>query len=184
MDRLLEQYLEQVDRRLRPMAVSERADIVREIKSGMQELEAAGLAPRQITERLGQPRELAAAYLSDAIVKNPRFSWRRLGSVVAFYSLAGLGGMIVLPAASITAVTFMVCGAAVPAMGLMSLLASLAGIDAPWVLVQIGGWTAPPALAFPITAVTGFLLLLAGRGLWKATVGFVRMVGEKRRRLA
>ena len=184
MDRALENYLEQIDRRLRPMPASERVDIVREIKSELLELEAAGLTPEEITRRLGSPKDLAAAYLGDAIVKNPRFSWRRLGSVAAFYSLAGLGGMIVLPATSIMSVTFLVCGAVVPAVGLLSFLASLAGIEVPWVIMQIGSWTAPPVLAFPIAAVTGALLLLAGRALWKATVGFVKMVGEKRRKLA
>ena len=184
MDQALENYLEQIDRHLRPMPASERVDIVREIKSEMLELETAGLTPGEITKRLGFPKELAAAYLSDAIAKNPRFSWRRLGSVAAFYSLAGLGGMVVLPATSITAVTFLVCGAVVPAVGLLSFLAALAGIEVPWVMMQFGSWTAPPALAFPVSVVVGALLLLAGRGLWKATVGFVKMVGDKRRKLA
>lgn len=184
MEQQLERYLETVDRSLRPMPASERVDIVREIKSELLELEAQGLRPEEITSRLGTPRDLAAAYLSDAIVKNPRFSWKRLGSVAAFYSLAGLGGMIVLPAASITAAMFLLCGAVVPAAGLLSLLASLVGIDVPWVMLQFGSWTAPPLAAFPVSVVTGLLLLLAGRGLWKFTVGFVRMIGQKRRRLA
>lgn len=183
MDRALENYLEQIDRRLRPMPASERVDIVREIKSELLELEAAGLTQEKITKRLGSPKELAAAYLSDIIIKNPRFSWRRLGSVAAFYSLAGLGGMIVLPATSITAVTFLICGAVVPAVGLLSFLASLVGVEVPWVMMQFGSWTAPPALAFPVSVVVGMLLLLAGRGLWKATVGFVQMAREKRRGL-
>lgn len=184
MERQLESYLDTVDRCLRPMPASERVDIVREIKSELLELEAQGLRPEEITARLGAPKELAAAYLSDAITKNPKFSWKRLGSVIAFYSLAGLGGMIVLPAASITAVTFMVGGAVVPVMGLLKFLASLIGIDLPWVMLQFGNWTAPTALAFPVSVAVGALLLLAGRGLWRVTVGFVRMVEQKRRKLA
>lgn len=184
MDRQLESYLDTVDRHLRPMPASERADIVREIKSGMLELEATGLTPQEIAARLGAPKELAAAYLSDAITKNPKFSWKRLGSVIAFYSLAGLGGMVVLPAASITAVTFMVCGVVVPAMGLLKFLASLVGIDLPWVMLQFGNWTAPAVLVFPVSVAVGALLLLAGRGIWRATVGFVRMIEQRRRGLA
>ena len=79
MNQQLELYLDQIDRHLRPMPASERVDIVKEIKSELLELEAAGLSPQEITARLGEPKELAAAYLSDAIVKNPRFSWKRLG---------------------------------------------------------------------------------------------------------
>lgn len=184
MEQELDTYLDRIDRCLRPMSASERVDIVREIKSEILELEAADVSSQEIMARLGAPKELAAAYLSDAIVKNPRFSWKRLGSIAAFYSLAGLGGMIVLPAASITAVTFMVCGAVAPTLGLLQFLASLVGIDVPWVMLQLGSWTAPPAVAFPVSALTGLLLLLAGRGLWKFTIAFVRMIGEKRRRLA
>lgn len=184
MERQLESYLDTVDRCLRPMPASERVDIVKEIKSELLELEAQGLPAEEIAARLGAPKELAAAYLSDAIVKNPAFSWKRLGSVIAFYSLAGLGGMVVLPAASITAAAFLVCGALMPFIGLLSFLASLAGIETPWVMMQFGSWVAPPALAFPVSVAVGALLLLAGRGLWRATVGFVRMIGRKRRSLA
>ena len=183
MEQELNAYLERVDRCLKPMSAWERVDIVQEIRSEILELAEQGLGAGAIIERLGAPRELAAAYLRDAIVKNPRFSWRRLGAVVAFYSLAGLGGMIVLPATSIMAVTFLLCGAVLPAVGLLSFLASLVGIEVPWVVMQLGGWTAPPALAFPISAVVGLLLLLAGWGMWKLTVRFVRLVGEKRRSL-
>ena len=184
MEQALDAYLDRIDRHLRPMPVSERADIIREIKSEMLELEAQGVPPEEIIDRLGNPREMAAGYLSDAIVKNPRFSWKRLGTLAAFYSLAGLGGMIVLPATSITAVAFMVFGAVAPAAGLLHFLASLVGIDVPWVMLQFGSWSAPPAVAFPVSVAVGLLLLLAGRGLWKVTVRFVRMLGRTRRAVA
>lgn len=183
MDQELNAYLDRVDRYLKPMSAWERVDIVQEIRSEMLELAGRGLSPQAIMDRLGAPKDLAAAYLRDVIVKNPGFSWRRLGSVAAFYSLAGLGGMIVLPVTSITAVMFMLCGAFIPAAALLSLAASLVGIDTPWVVMQLGNWTAPPLAAFPVAVIMGLLLLLAGRGLWKVTVGFVRMVGEKRRSL-
>ena len=184
MERALDNYLDRIDRHLRPMSASERVDIVKEIKSEILELAAAGIPAQEIIARLGEPKELAAAYLSDAIVKSPRFSWRRLGSIIAFYSLAGLGGMIVLPAASITAVAFLIFGALVPALGLLKFLASLVGIDVPWVMLQFGSWSAPPLMAFPVSVAVGALLLLAGRGLWRFTISFVRMIGQKRRRLA
>ena len=104
MEQELNAYLERVDRCLKPMSAWERVDIVQEIRSEILELAEQGLGAGAIMERLGAPRELAAAYLRDAIVKNPRFSWRRLGAVVAFYSLATTatgnaisGGMVQLP---------------------------------------------------------------------------------------
>lgn len=181
MEQALDTYLDRIDRYLRPMAASERVDIVKEIKSEILELDAGGLSSQEIIARLGEPKELAAAYLSEAIIKNPQFSWKRLGALAAFYSLAGLGGMIVLPTTSITAVTFMLCGAVVPALGLIKFLASLVGIDVPWVMLQFGTWTAPAVLAFPVSVLTGLLLLLAGRGLWKFTVHFVQIIGQRRR---
>ncbi len=184
MEQVLDIYLDKIDRHLRPMSASERSDIVREIRSEMLELSAQGLAAQDITARLGPPKAMAAAYLEGAITKNPRFSWSRLGAVAAFYSMAGLGGMIVLPTTSILAVVFMICGAAIPAAALLSLLVSFAGVEAPWVVMQIGGWTAPPLLAFPIAVLTGLLLLLGGLACWRFTVWFVRQIGEKHRSLA
>lgn len=184
MEQALEIYLDKIDRRLRPLSALERSDIVREIHSEMQELECHGLTAQEIIQRLGTPKDLAAAYLENAITKDPRFSWSRLGAVAAFYSMAGLAGMIVLPTTSILAVVFLLSGALIPAAALLSLLMSFAGMEVPWVTMQLGGWTAPPLVAFPIAALTGALLLLGGIGCWKATVWFIRQVGKKRRELA
>lgn len=183
MEQTLVSYLNKIDRYLRPMSAPERADIVQEIRSEMQELASQGLAPEGIIARLGPPRDLAAAYLENTIMKNPRFSWSRLGAVAAFYSMAGLGGMIVLPAASLTAAVLLLCGALLPAAALLSLLASLAGIETPWLIMQLGPYTPSPIMAFPVAVLTGLLLLLGGRACWRFTVWFVRMIGDKRRSL-
>ena len=78
MDKALEQYLNTVDRKLRPLPASERADIVREIKSAMQDMAADGLPTEGILDRLGRPDALARAYLSDLLDKPERGGWRRL----------------------------------------------------------------------------------------------------------
>ena len=86
MDEMLSSYLDQVGRRLRPLPAAERADIIREIRSEMLELETGGLTPEQICARLGEPRALAAAYLGDAVAKSPGFSWSRLAAAAALLS--------------------------------------------------------------------------------------------------
>ena len=58
MDKTLSGYLDQVDRRLRPLPAGERADIILEIRSEILELEAAGAAPEEILSRLGEARGL------------------------------------------------------------------------------------------------------------------------------
>lgn len=72
MDARLNDYLEQIEKNLKPLPVAERVDIVQEIKSEMQELQGTGQTPEQIIHRLGEPRELARAYLGDMITKDTR----------------------------------------------------------------------------------------------------------------
>lgn len=59
MEKTLESYLEKIESYLKPIAVSERVDIIREIKSEMQELQNDGKTPQEILSRLGDARELA-----------------------------------------------------------------------------------------------------------------------------
>ncbi len=75
LEKSLNEYLEKIEKYLKPLTVSERVDIVKEIKSEMLELQASGTSAEQIIERLGNPKELAKAYLGEAIEKNSGFSW-------------------------------------------------------------------------------------------------------------
>ena len=61
MEKELNEYLGKIERYLKPMAVSERVDIVKEIKSEILELQSHGVSAQQIMERLGNPKELAKA---------------------------------------------------------------------------------------------------------------------------
>ena len=111
MESILLNYLEKIDKYLKPLAAAERADIINEIKSEMLELEAKDkLTSAQIVERLGNPKELAKAYLGQSITQNNGFNIRKLGTVIVFYSLAGLGSIFILPVISILAVTLVICG--------------------------------------------------------------------------
>lgn len=184
MNDFMEKYLGEVDRRLRRLPVAERVDIVNELKSEIAELASDGLTPEQITARLGSAKELAAGYLGDAIAKSPRFSWRKLGLVAAFYSYAGLGGIIILPVTGICAVAFLLCGVVCPVIGAVNLACELMGFDLPWVMFQIGGWTAGPWLGFVLACVVGIALILLGLLCWKATVSFVKSVSGAKRKIA
>ena len=64
MDKTLNDYLTRIEKYLKPMTVSERVDIVKEIKSEMLELQNEGKTPQEILERLGDAKELARAYRS------------------------------------------------------------------------------------------------------------------------
>lgn len=57
MDRALNEYLEKIEKYLKPLVVSERVDIVKEIKSEMLELQGNGVSSEKIIERLGDPND-------------------------------------------------------------------------------------------------------------------------------
>ena len=92
MDAKLEKYLDTVDKHLKPLPVSERVDIVKEVKASMQEMQAEGLSSEQILARLGDAKDLARAYLGDLLAESNGFSWTRVLTVCAFYSLVGFSG--------------------------------------------------------------------------------------------
>ena len=54
MDKILNDYLEKVDKYLKPVKVTDRMDIIKEIESDMAELgEHGGLSANEIVDRLG-----------------------------------------------------------------------------------------------------------------------------------
>ena len=179
MDNSLNIYLDKVDRYLRPMSASERADIINEIKSEMVELEMVGhLSPEQITERLGSPKALAGAYLGKSISESTKFSFKKLGAVVAFYSFAGAGSLFVLPFTSVFGIGLMVSGVIAPISGLIKLFGHMLGVEVPWVSFQFGAYTPNPYVTFFLSVVMGVLLGAAGVALWKFSIKFIRKISE------
>lgn len=180
MNKQLNDYLEKVEKGLRALPVSERMDIVKEIQSEITELEGEGVSPEVILERLGDPKTLARSYLRDSIAKNPSFSFRKLVSVLAFYGYAGISGIIILPAVSISAVTFLVCGVLCPLAGIVKLAAWLMGQDVPQIQFVVGAYSAGPVAMVPITLVLGALCFPLGWGLWRLTILVIRSFSNKK----
>lgn len=183
MEAILNDYLEKIDKYLKPLPASERVDIVREIKSEMTQLALeGGLSPEQILERLGNPKELAGAYLGEALVKNNGFGLRRFATAVAFYSLTGLSVMFVLPFTGVLAVGLMLCGIIAPLAGIIQMAGYLLGFDTPFVVVQLGSYLAAPPIAFVYSIAMGILLFMLGRGCWQLTLKLWRSIRERRLR--
>lgn len=183
LEKSLNEYLEKVDRYLKPLVVSERVDIVKEIKSEMLELLGNGNSPEQIIERLGNPKELAKAYLDESITKSRGFNWRRLSAIIAFYSLAGMGGVCILPVTSICAIAFMGSGIICPIAGVIKLLAFLLGFDMPWIGFTIGNYSANAIVFLPISILIGVVLFLAGWLLWKLTIALIQLMSRGKKTL-
>lgn len=184
MNKILEDYLEKIDKHLKPMPVTSRLDIVQEIRSEMHELETQnGLCAEEIIEKLGNPKELAKAYLGESIVQGSSFTLQKLCQIAAFYSLAGIGSMFVLPFLSVLSVGLIISGAIAPIAGAIKLGGFLLGQDIPFVMFQFGSYTAHPLLVFPLSVVLGLLLFLAGRGLWKLMMQYIKAISRQKRNL-
>lgn len=184
MDARLEKYLDRVDRYLKPLPPSERIDIVKEIKGSILEMENEGFSVEDILERLGNPKEMARAYLGDLLTGKRGFSWNRLLLVCAFYGLAGFSGMIVIPVLGIIAPTFIFCGAVVPVAGLVKYVGALFGYDLPYVIFQLGDYTMSPALGLLWSVVAGAVLLFLGKGAWELLLRYIKVVSRTKRNLS
>ena len=184
MEKSLNDYLEKIEKNLKPLPVSERVDIVKEIKSEILELQGDGKTSEEIIERLGNPKELAKAYLGDLIAKSSSFSWSRMLAICAYYSLAGLSGMIVIPVLVICAPVFIACGIAAPVLGAVKLIDTLLHLGIPYAgCIGISG-IENPAIVFVLSIVMGVALYLAGRGCWKLLVYYIKGVSQAKRFLS
>lgn len=184
MEKSLNDYLEKIEKNLKPLPVSERVDIVKEIKSEILELQGNGKTPEEILERMGSPKELAKAYLGDLIAKSSSFSWSRMLAICAYYSLAGLSGMIVIPVLVICAPVFIACGIAAPILGAVKLIDTLLHLGIPYAgCIGISG-IENPAIVFVLSIVMGVALYLAGRGCWKLLVYYIKGVNQAKRFLS
>lgn len=182
MDKRLNDYLEKMEKYLKPIPVSERVDIINEIKSEMLELQNSQMTAEKIIERLGNPKDLAKAYLGDLLAKESSFSWNRVLVVCAFYSLVGFSGMVVIPCLGIIAPTFIICGIATPILGAIKMIDYLLGLHIPYVqnigIFLDGIATFNPIVEFLISLIIGVLLYLAGRGAWKLLVLYCKKISK------
>ena len=184
MEKILNSYLEKTNKYLKPLPASERADIVKEIKSEILELQGNGKSAEEIMERLGNPKELAKAYLGDLIAKNTSFSWNRVLAICAYYSLASLSGLIIIPTLAICAPTFIFLGVITPIMGAAKLIDFLLNLGIPYVqYIGVSGIN-NPILVFIICIITGIVLCLIGIGCWKLLVLYVKSMSKVKNKLS
>lgn len=183
MNTVLEKYLEQIEKYLKVMPISERTDIIKEIKSEMQELELQNIPPEKIIGRLGDAKELAKAYLGDSIAKDSKFNWRKLSALFVFYSMAGLSGMFVIPMAGVLSIGLMISGALAPLAGILKFIGFLFGFQMPYVMFRFGSYEAAPPAALFFSILMGALFLIAGKALWNFMLAYIQKVSKRHREL-
>lgn len=172
----VQDYLSRIDRLLRPLPVTERMDIVQEIRSTIAEMQADGTAEAEICARLGDPHALAREYLGTCARNRslPRFT--RFLAAAGFYSVVGLTGMFVLPVLAVLTAGMLACAVIASVAGVIEFAGGLFGFDVPFVMMQFGSWTMPFWLTLPASLVLGALFLGAAYGLWRALRWYVRTV--------
>ena len=75
---LLEKYLVEVDRYLKYLPVSEKTDILSELKSSFYERLESGQTDDEIINQMEDPKSFAANFMGDSITKSDKFSWENL----------------------------------------------------------------------------------------------------------
>lgn len=184
MEKTVNDYLEKIEKYLKPLPVSERVDIVKEIKSEFLELQGNGKTAEEIIERLGDPKELAKAYLGDLIAKSGSCNWNKGLAICAYYSLASLSGLIIIPVLAICAPVFIVCGIATPVLGAFKLINAILNLGIPYArYIGIFG-IENPAIVFILSTIMGVALCFIGHGCWKLLVYYIKGVSKAKRYLS
>lgn len=184
MEKILNSYLEKIERYLKPLPVSERVDIVKEIKSEMFDLQNEGKTSDEIIDRLGDPKELAKAYLGDFITKDNTFSFSRVLAMIAYYSLTSLSGIFVIPTLAICAPVFIICGVVCSILGVIKMLDSLLKLGIPYAEYIVVAGIENPFLAFALCVTIGIGLFLAGYACWKLLILYFRVVSKTKDHLS
>lgn len=173
----LEKYLSQVDKHLKYMPVSEKTDILSELKSSFYERMEQGQTENDIIAEMGPAKDFALSYLGKAIVENKNFSFRHFMMALGFYSFASLAWVSLIPALAICSASFFFsCGVSVlaGAMGLLKGFLHIPLIDKMQFIFFIYELTGIPALLVGLLSAVVFFFL--GILCWKGTVGMVRLL--------
>lgn len=184
MEKILNDYLEKIEKCLKPLPVSERVDIVKEIKSEMLELQGDGKKPEEIIERLGNPKELAKAYLGDLISKSDSFAWNRALAICAYCSLASFSGLFVIPTLVICSPVFIFCAIVTPILGAVKLFDSLLNLGIPYASHIGVSRIQNPFIVFVLCIIIGIALYFIGRGCWKLLLNYIKVVSNTKQRLS
>ncbi len=184
-----EKYLTMVERYLKPLPTSERVDIVKEIKGSILEMEQEDLSEEEILQRLGEPKDLAKAYLGDLLIKESDFSFTRVLTICAFYSVAGFSGMFVIPILGIVAPVFIVTGVLSVLCMAVTLTDHIFHLGLPYMenigVFSINGVSVMnPFGEFLAALVIGAVLCFLGQGAWKLLKFYCIKVGKTKKDLS
>lgn len=180
LNKELEKYLSQVDRYLKYMPVSEKTDILSELKSSFYERIKMGQSEEVIMSEMESPKALAMSYIGDSIVKNKKYSFKRFMSLFGFYSVASLAWISIIPTLAILSVSFFLSSGLSIIAGIMGALKGIIHISVIENMKFV--FFAHELKGFPALIVglaMAIVLALIGILFWKATVYIIHILNSK-----
>lgn len=179
MSNLFEKYLDDVNRYLKPLSATERADIIMEIKSLIFEMQRDNFTDEEILSRLGNARDLARAYLGNLLLNEKGFSWRKFWLGFIFYGLVGFSGMCIIPCLVIMAPVFIGCGVLTMVLALLKMVDYILGLGIPYmnnIGVSFMYIRFNPLIESWLALMAGVLLYVAGKWCWKLLISYFKKI--------
>lgn len=180
LNKELERYLSKVDHYLKYMPVSEKTDILSELKSSFYERIKTGQSEEVIISEMESPKALAMSYIGDSIVKNKSYSFKRFMSLFGFYSVASLAWVSIIPTLAILSVSFFLSSGLSIIAGIMGALKGIIHISVIENMKFV--FFAHELKGFPALIVglaMAIVLALIGVLCWKATVYIIHILNSK-----
>jgi hypothetical protein len=180
----LESYLKKVDDQLNFIPVSDKADILSELKNTFYERLLDGQTEEEILNEMESPRELALSYMSESITKDQKFTWRKSLKVFTVYSAMFFSSISIIPTLAALSFGFFISSGLCILVGVIGLLRGVFSISLFYELKfqffshELEGF--PALIAGLILAVIFGLL---GMVCWKGVVRTVKFLQKQQRNL-
>lgn len=164
-EKVMNDYLEVVRRNLKYLTLSEKTDIINEIKSHIQEAQMnQGVDINSILQSLGDPTELGKAYAGKTIASITNFNLRNFMRILLYYGATSIGGMVL----SVLAGSLYISSFLVILGGVAKTFGTLLGYEMNFIAFKVGNWTIPDILTFPVSIPFAIFLYYCSKGAWKA----------------
>lgn len=180
----LEKYLLQVDKNLKYMSISEKTDILSELKNSFYERLNNGQSAEYIISQMESPKDLAFSYMGDSIVKSKDFSFKNLLMAIGFYSYASLAWISLIPTLAILSISFFFSSGISVLAGVMGLFKGIIHIKPIDEMKFIFfGFELKGFLALIAGLVLALLFFIIGILFWKATIATIKFLQNRKWKL-
>ena len=184
IDDNLEKYLSQVDKNLKYMTISEKTDILSELKNSFYERLNNGQSAEYIISQMESPKDLAFSYMGDSIVKSKDFSFKNLLMAIGFYSYASLAWISLIPTLAILSISFFFSSGISVLAGVMGLFKGIIHIKPIDEMKFIFfGFELKGFLALIAGLILALLFFIIGILFWKATIITIKFLQNKKWKL-